>query len=76
MADAINPEHYRKGSIEVIDFIEDQDFDFRIANAVKYLCRYRYKGTQLEDLKKAHWYIQRVIDQLEREKKPVPPPCY
>ena len=61
MTDAINkPDHYTKGNIEVIDFIEDQNLDFRAANVIKYICRYRYKGG-LEDLLKAMWYLERLI---------------
>ena len=61
MTDAVNkPDHYTKGNIEVIDFIEDQNLDFRAANVIKYICRYRYKGG-LEDLLKAMWYLERLI---------------
>lgn len=60
------PSHYNMGSIEVIDFIEDQKMDFRAASALKYLCRYRFKGKPLEDLKKSVWYINRIIQELER----------
>ena len=42
--DNINPNHYKKGKIEVIDFIEDQKLDFCEGNVVKYLCRYRDKN--------------------------------
>lgn len=66
--DVINhPKHYTQGKIEVIDFIEDQKMDFRAASALKYLCRYRFKGKPLEDLKKSVWYINRIIQELERE---------
>ena len=41
--DNINPSHYQKGEIEVIDFIIDQDMDYFTASAVKYLCRWRDK---------------------------------
>lgn len=36
-------------------------------NILKYLWRYRYKGKPLEDLKKAQWYLQRLIDTLEKD---------
>jgi hypothetical protein len=66
--DSINhPSHYTQGKIEVIDFIEDQKMDFRAASALKYLCRYRFKGKPLEDLKKSVWYINRIIQELEKE---------
>lgn len=62
-----HPQHYCMGKIETIDFIEDQKMDFRAASALKYLCRYRFKGKPLEDLKKSVWYINRIIQELERE---------
>ena len=65
MSDAINhPSHYTQGKIEVIDFIENQKLDFRLANAVKYICRAGKKdpAKTAEDLQKAIWYIQRYID--------------
>ena len=61
-----HPAHYNQGTIEVIDFIEDQKMDFRAASALKYLCRYRFKGKPLEDLQKSVWYINRIIQELER----------
>lgn len=58
--DQINhPAHYNKGSIEVIDFIEDQHLGFHLGNAVKYICRCDLKGTPYSDLDKAIWYLQR-----------------
>jgi len=57
-----HPKHYNQGKIEVIDFLEDQLLDFRLANVIKYICRYRYKGTPLKDLKKAQWYLNRYIE--------------
>ena len=63
-----HPKHYNKG-IEVIDFIESWQMDFNAGNAIKYITRYRYKDQPLEDLKKAKWYIERLIQNLEKEKK-------
>ena len=69
--DMVNsPSHYTQGSIECIDAIEEvvKHLDGMEAmctgNAIKYLWRWRHKnGT--EDLKKAVWYIQRMIDELD-----------
>lgn len=64
--DDINfPRHYTTGKIEVIDFIEDQKLGFSDGNAVKYICRFRHKGTPIKDLKKARWYLDRLIKNLE-----------
>lgn len=67
MKELINhPSHYNTGNIEVIDFIEDQNLGFNLGNAVKYIARAGKKdpATELEDLQKAKWYLQRVINQL------------
>ena len=66
MADAVDrPSHYNTGKIEVIDYIEDQQLGFHEGNVVKYVSRARHKGKELEDLKKAEWYLQRRIAELE-----------
>lgn len=62
-----NPSHYTKGDIEAIDFILDQDMNYCIGNAVKYLVRYRWKHEgegQIEDLRKAIKNIQKQIDKM------------
>ena len=58
----INPQHYKVGNIEVIDFIEDQAMDYREGNIIKYVSRYKYKNG-LEDLQKARWYLDRLIEE-------------
>jgi hypothetical protein len=57
-----HPEHYNSGTIEVIDFIEDQRLGFHLGNAVKYISRAGRKDDALEDLRKAEWYIRRKIE--------------
>ena len=65
--DVVNhPEHYTIGGIETIDFIEAKQLGYNLGNAVKYISRARYKGKQLEDLRKALWYVQREITELEK----------
>ena len=65
------PAHYNVNGIEVIDVIETYaKHDFRLANVIKYVCRCEYKGKKLEDLKKAAWYLVRVIEELETEELP------
>lgn len=67
--DIVNePPHYQGVSgIECIDAIESMGcgVDFCRANAVKYLWRLGKKGAALEDAKKAQWYINRLVQQLE-----------
>lgn len=66
--DVINhPSHYTQYvGIEVIDLTEQMNFCR--GNAVKYICRagFKSKETEVEDLKKAVWYIQREISKLEK----------
>lgn len=64
-----NPAHYTDGKIEVIEFIEDKKLDFCLGNAVKYVSRSGKKdpAKEIEDLKKAIWYINRKIQQLENK---------
>ena len=59
-----HPEHYNKG-IETIDYIESWDMDFNQGNVIKYISRYKMKGG-LEDLKKAQWYLERIIQKEEK----------
>lgn len=66
MNDPVNrPVHYTFGKIEVIDAIEDWKLGFHEGNVVKYVARAKHKGRELEDLKKARWYLERAIANLE-----------
>ena len=70
--DPVNhPAHYTSGSIEVIDYIEDQRLPYHLGNAVKYISRAGKKDPDktVEDLKKAVWYLNRYIRKLEYEKE-------
>lgn len=60
-----HPSHYTRGKIEVWDFIVDQDLGYLAGNVIKYVCRYRFKGRSLEDLKKARAYLDRLIREIE-----------
>jgi hypothetical protein len=61
-----NPSHYTKGKIQVLDFIEDQKLDFHESQVLKYVVRARHKGNELQDLKKAQFYLNRKIAILEK----------
>ena len=65
--DYLNPDYYCEGSIETIDFIEAKELGFCLGNAVKYISRAGKKNpeTEIEDLQKAKWYIERRIKELE-----------
>lgn len=69
-----NPAHYGQGRIEAIEYIEDflteEEYQgYLRGNIAKYLHRFKYKNG-LEDLKKAQWYLNRLIEQQEKEKDP------
>lgn len=72
MNDIVNhPAHYTDGKIEVIEFIEDKGLNFHRGNAVKYISRAGKKdpAKEIEDLKKAVWYLNREIGRLEKKKQ-------
>jgi len=67
--DKINhPTHYTFGSIEVLDAIEAWNLNFGRGNIVKYIARAgkKRRTSELEDLRKAQFYIEREIKRLER----------
>jgi len=72
--DLVNhPPHYNKGKVECIDAIESAVSDLHgieavcTANAIKYLYRWKAKDG-VESLKKARWYLDRLINTLEEQK--------
>lgn len=62
-----HPAHYNAGKIEVIDVIEDMGLGFSTGNAFKYIARAKHKGRELEDLKKAAWYVIREVNRIARQ---------
>ena len=69
MNDNVNhPKHYTShpSGVECIEITEH--FNFNIGNAVKYCWRAGLKGEQVEDLRKARWYIDREISRILNEK--------
>lgn len=78
MTDNVNhPKHYNTGKIECIDCIESVVTNkvgieaVCTANVIKYLFRYEAKNG-LEDVRKAQWYLAKLIDYLEaKDKKPI-----
>ena len=64
-----SPDHYNTGAIEAIVAISasmdsEQFFGYLKGNVMKYLWRYDYKDNPVEDLRKADWYLNRLIDAL------------
>ncbi len=71
MKEKVNhPDHYNSGQYEVIDVIDDAGFGegFCLGNALKYILRARHKENYVEDLKKAKWYLEYLIQRIENGK--------
>lgn len=69
MADSVNhPAHYggEDNPYEAIKVIEAWGLGFCLGNTVKYIARAGRKGSALEDLQKAAWYLNREIERLKR----------
>lgn len=67
-----HPSHYASDKIECIEYLKDNmPFDSYIGylegNVKKYLHRWRRKGKPTQDLAKASWYLNRLIDELTSE---------
>lgn len=71
MSDMVNsPPHYNQSGIECIEAIyaalgPDGFKAYCQGNALKYLWRHQYKGNPIEDLHKAQWYINKIIEAYE-----------
>ena len=69
--DTVNhPAHYTQGAVECIEAIKasmsvTEYRGYLKGNAMKYLWRYQFKGG-VEDLKKARWYLDRLIEEVDR----------
>ena len=69
--DVVNsPPHYKTGGIEAIEGIEasmgpEAYAGYLKGNIMKYMWRYERKGKPIEDLKKARWYLDRLIQKVE-----------
>ncbi|TDM47771.1 DUF3310 domain-containing protein [Macrococcoides goetzii] len=67
MSDSINPNHYKQGEIETIDYIDQvvkgykPQQAFYVANVIKYVSRAPWKNGK-EDLRKAKWYLDRLVE--------------
>ena len=63
-----HPKHYQsKHGVEVIDIIEEFGLGFHLGNVIKYVLRAGHKSNELEDLEKAKWYLERVVDLKKTE---------
>lgn len=71
MSNKVNhPDHYRSDSgIEAIDAIEAWNLNFNLGSAIKYICRAGLKENKIQDLKKAVWFLEREIKNVEKFKE-------
>lgn len=56
------PSHYTRSSIQPVDVIRAWDLDYFTGSCLKYLCRFRYKGTPVEDIKKAKRFLEMWLE--------------
>ena len=74
-----HPDHYKSGKYEVIDIIDEFTKDLSgteavcTANAIKYILRWKKKNG-IQDVKKAIWYLQHMVDK-EEERLQEEPTC-
>lgn len=69
-----HPSRYTTGGVEAIDVIEAWNLNFNLGSVVKYISRAGKKPSgsldkdhkQLEDLKKALWYMNREVERLTK----------
>ena len=65
MAETTNdhgPEYYRRGTIQVWDFVRDQELNFHLGNVIKYVCRAGHKFDDIDDLEKAIHYLKNEVE--------------
>ena len=72
VVDLVNkPPHYTHGEIECVDYQRQQlgtGFRFyALGQVLKYLHRFQFKGTAVEDLHKCQWYLERLIEEYDYE---------
>ena len=74
MVTHFTPAYYTRGSIEVWDFIRDQQLNYHLGNAIKYICRAGHKDASKKDidLKKAIHYLENELEHLNALQKDEP----
>lgn len=71
MSDAINPDHYKYGGIQTIDYMKAKSTpeEFRghlRLTAIKYLSRFGHKDDELRETQKAAWYVNKLVEELRQ----------
>ena len=62
---AKGPSYYQRGTIDVWDFVRQQNLNFHLGNAIKYICRAGYKDSKIQDLEKAIHYLENELHHEE-----------
>ncbi len=73
MSDAVNhPDYYTYGGVETLDYIMAKDLDFARGSVIKYVSRAGLKDPEkeLEDLEKARFFLDVVIEKIEKKADP------
>ena len=65
-----NPEHYNMLDIEAIDLIEmsmtkDEFQGYLKGNVLKYVIRYKHKGSPKQDISKGLWYLKKLEEKID-----------
>ena len=70
--DKVNsPSHYTRGDTEIIDIIKQltQGYDpfeaYLVGNTIKYLARANYKENKQQEIEKAEWHINKLLEEEE-----------
>ena len=58
----IGPKYYRRGNIQVWDFVREQELNFHLGNVIKYVCRAGHKYDDIDDLEKAIHYLKNEVE--------------
>jgi len=66
------PDYYKRGAIEVWDFIRDQGLNYHLGNAIKYICRAGHKDSAEQDLTKAIHYLENELSHLTATSSRIP----
>jgi hypothetical protein len=67
--DVNHPKHYNTGAVECIEAIEasmtaEAYQGYLKGNTLKYLWRFSYKGKAIQDLEKAQWYLNKLLNSV------------
>ena len=63
----VGGDHYSKLAIQPVEYITANKLSYLAGNVVKYVTRYKSKGTPLQDLKKARHYIDMLIEMEDKK---------